>query len=97
METAPQIVPISDMRIRQADVLKKLHNGPVYLAQRSKPAAVLVSVNIWNEAVEQLNRVEELEDLVEALEDMLRVERGEMEVEDADIDELEKWADRVSA
>jgi len=48
METVQQIVPISDMQIRQGEVLRKLDKGPVILAQRSKAKAVLVSVEQWD-------------------------------------------------
>jgi prevent-host-death family protein len=51
---SPQIVPISDFRIRQAEVLNKLDKGPVFLAQRSKPAAVLVSMDEWDKLQAEL-------------------------------------------
>jgi prevent-host-death family protein len=54
---SPQIVPISDFRIRQAEVLTKLNKGPVFLAQRSKPAAVLVSVEEWDQITAELKRL----------------------------------------
>jgi prevent-host-death family protein len=56
-EMVPQIVPISDFRIRQAEVLNKLDRGPVYLAQRSKPAAVLLSMNEWEQLQAELKRL----------------------------------------
>ena len=52
----PQIVPITDFRIRQGEVLTKLTKGPVFLAQRSKPAAVLVSMQEWEQIQEELKR-----------------------------------------
>ncbi len=48
MDTVQQIVPISEMQIRSAEVLRKLDKGPVVLAQRSKAKAVLVSVEQWD-------------------------------------------------
>jgi len=54
---SPQIVPISDFRIRQAEVLTKLDNGPVFLAQRSKPAAVLLSMDGWEDLQKELSRL----------------------------------------
>jgi prevent-host-death family protein len=54
---SPQIVPISDFRIRQAEVLTKLNRGPVFLAQRSKPAAVLLSMAEWDQMTEELKRL----------------------------------------
>ena len=44
METVQQIVPISEMRTDQANVLAKMEKAPVVLAQRSRPRAVLVSI-----------------------------------------------------
>ena len=52
-----QVVPISDFHVRQADVLTKLDNGPVILAQRSRPAAILVSVFEWDKMVAELKRL----------------------------------------
>jgi prevent-host-death family protein len=48
METVQQIVPISDMKVRHGEVLRRLDNGPVVLAQRSKARAVLVSIEQWD-------------------------------------------------
>jgi prevent-host-death family protein len=53
----PQIVPISDFGIRQTEVLNKLDNGPVFLAQRSKPAAVLISMDEWDKLQAELKRL----------------------------------------
>lgn len=57
MEKIQQIVPVSDMSIKQTEVMKLLINGPVVLAQRSKPAAVLVSVEEWDRQAEELARL----------------------------------------
>lgn len=48
MNSIVQIVPITEMRLHHSEVLAMLAEGPVVLAQRSKPAAVLVSVEEWN-------------------------------------------------
>src|SRR5262245_35281355 len=55
MESVQQIVPISEMKLHHAEVLARLRNGPVILAQRSRPAAVLVSVEQWDAIVEELD------------------------------------------
>lgn len=54
MQAVQNIVPISDFRNSQEDVLQMMDEGPVVLAQRSKPRAVLVSVAQWNEIAKQL-------------------------------------------
>lgn len=60
MSPIPQIVPVSDMSTKQAQVLAKLEDGPVILAQRSKPAAVLVSVSEWDAIARRLEIAEAL-------------------------------------
>ena len=44
----PDVVPISQMR-EPAKIFELVQNGPVILTQRSKSAAVLVSIDDWNE------------------------------------------------
>lgn len=61
MNKLPQIIPISDIRIRHGEVLGKLENGPVILAQRSRPAAVLVSVEEWDKIAQRMSDLEERE------------------------------------
>lgn len=59
MEHVPQIVPISEMKLNQPEVMEKLVAGPVILAHRSKAAAVLVSVTQWDRMI---TYIEDLED-----------------------------------
>lgn len=58
MDSVPQIVPISHMALKQTEVLRKLDHGPVILAQRSRPAAILVSIEEWDK---RAHRIEALE------------------------------------
>ncbi len=44
MQTMQQIVLIRDMHMNQTQVLAMVDKAPVILAQRSKPRAVLVSI-----------------------------------------------------
>lgn len=44
----PDVVSVSQMR-EPAKIFEQVQNGPVILTQRSKSAAVLVSINEWNE------------------------------------------------
>lgn len=60
-QTVPQIVPISDMAQRQGEVMPLLANGPVILAQRSKPAAVLTSVSQWDTIIKRVQELEQRE------------------------------------
>ena len=61
MAIIPEIVPISDLRLRQSEVLDKLANGPVVLTQHSRARAVLVDMGQWRRLME------EMEDLQDAL------------------------------
>lgn len=61
----PGIVPISEMRKRQAQVLEEIGRRPVIFTQRGRGVAVLVSLEQWEQLIEQM---EDLEDTVTALE-----------------------------
>jgi len=63
MMKSPQIEPVTSFIKDHKAILGKLDQGPVFLAQRSKPAAVLVSVEAWDRIA---RRMRELELLVEA-------------------------------
>jgi prevent-host-death family protein len=57
MNNVPQIVPVTDLRLKHVQVFGMLDKGPVILAQRSRPAAVLVSVEQWNAQADELARM----------------------------------------
>jgi prevent-host-death family protein len=61
----PELVGISDLRLRQNEILNKLSDGPVVLTQRSKAVAVIVSPEQWNQLVGEL---EDLRDILAARE-----------------------------
>lgn len=85
MQTVQQIVPISDMKLKHGAVLSLLKKGPVVLAQRSRPAAVLVSVKEWDETAQELARLRRLRL------DMLERRSLEMQAGDyIDLDDLDK-------
>lgn len=54
MNRVQQIVPISEMKLNQAQVVGMLSAGPVVLANRSKPACVLVSIEAWDSIADEL-------------------------------------------
>lgn len=66
MTTIPEIVGISDLRLRQSEVLSKLRDGPVVLTQHTRPVAVLVSPEQWKQMVERLEQLEDALDVLEA-------------------------------
>lgn len=61
MNALPSIAPMSDMRIRQAEIVEKAKEGPVVLVERgSKPALVVVSPELWNSLAERLEYLEDV-------------------------------------
>lgn len=57
MQPVQQIEPISSLQNQPTAVLGRLRNGPVILAQRSRPAAVLVSVEDWDAIAAELDEL----------------------------------------
>ncbi len=57
MTEVPQMATVAELRHNHLEVFGKLAQGPVVIAQRSKPAAVLVSVETWNRQVKQLREL----------------------------------------
>lgn len=86
MNKVQQFEPITHMQTKPGEVLAKLNAGPVILAQRSKPAAVLVSVEQWNRLIE---RLEDQEDIIDALETKLEITTGKAEMMTQT--EIEDW------
>lgn len=54
MDRVQQIEPITQIQKAPTEVLARLVNGPIILAQRSRPAAVLVSVELWDKISDEL-------------------------------------------
>ena len=85
----PQIVPVTDLRMKHVEVFALLDKGPVILAQRSRPAAVLVSTMLWDRL---MDRLEEQDDLIEVLQAELDIATGKTRVERLSSEEIEEWA-----
>lgn len=70
MSRAPKIIPISDLRQNASDVVKSISSSrePVFITQRGRAAAVLISMDAYEESQREL--------------DVLRLlARGEKEIE----------------
>lgn len=63
MQTMPQVVPVSELRNHHREVFDLLDKGPIILAQRSKAAAVLVSVEEWDRQAKRLQELEWREEI----------------------------------
>ncbi len=95
MEKIQQIVPVTDLRLHHLHVFELLGNGPVVLAQRSRPAAVLVSLEQWDRTAEI---IEDLADTVDALRMELAIAKGEVEImSQAELSEWLAEDERISA
>ena len=86
MSRPPKIIPISDLRQNASDVVKAISASkqPVFITQRGRAAAVMVSMQAYEESQHEF--------------DILRLlARGEKEIESGagyDLDEVLKEADR---
>jgi prevent-host-death family protein len=86
MPSAPKIIPISDLRQNASDVVKSVSSSrePVFITQRGRAAAVLVSMEVYKNAQNEM--------------DILRLlAKGEKEIAAGighDLDEVLKEADR---
>lgn len=85
MLKTPKIIPVSDLRQKTSDVLKNVSSGePVFITQRGRAAAVIVSMKSYEQWRHEL--------------DILRLlARGEKEIEAGagyELEEVLKEADR---
>ncbi len=60
MQALPQIAPITQLQRDHRLILSRLKQGPVILTQHSKPAAVLVSADQWDETATELKRLQRI-------------------------------------
>jgi prevent-host-death family protein len=89
MNRLPEIAPISDMRIRQMEIVEKARRGPVVLVERgSKPALVVVSPEQWNAIAE---RLEFLEDAVAVYKKKWELATGQDELTELSPETIQEW------
>jgi len=87
MPKAPQIIPISDLRQNASSVVKRISSSrePVFITQRGRAAAVMVSMESYEHSQHEL--------------EILRLlARGEKEIEAGigyELDDVLKEADRI--
>ena len=57
MPNAPKIIPISDLRQNASDVVKSLSSSrePVFITQRGRAAAVMVSMEVYENSQHQMD------------------------------------------
>ena len=57
MPRAPKIIPISDLRKNASDVVKSVSSSrePVFITQRGRAAAVMVSMEVYQNAQHEMD------------------------------------------
>ena len=86
MSLSPKIIPISDLRQKASDVVRGVSSSrePVFITQRGRAAAVMVSMEVYKNSQHEL--------------EILRLlARGEKEIQAGvgyDLDDVLKEADR---
>lgn len=59
MGAVPELIPISELRARQSEILLGLKKRPAILTQHGRAAAVLVNPEQWNRLFARLRLLEE--------------------------------------
>ncbi len=67
----PEVVPISEMRVRQKELLERASDKPIVLTQHGRAVAVLLTPESYNRLIEQ---IDDLQLAIEAVE--ARAEKG---------------------
>lgn len=89
MTPLPTIAPLSDMRVRQAEIIEKAKQGPVVLVERgSKPALVVIAPELWNALAEQL---EHLEDVAAIYKKKWELATGQDEMIELTPETIQEW------
>ena len=89
MNALPLIAPISDMRVRQSEIIEKAKTGPVILVERgSKPALVVISPERWNTIAE---RLEYLEDALAVYKKKWELTTGQDEMIELSPETIKEW------
>jgi PHD/YefM family antitoxin component YafN of YafNO toxin-antitoxin module len=89
MNRLPEIAPISDMRVRQAEIIEKAKQGPVVLVERgSKAALVVIAPEQWDAIAE---RLEFLEDAVAVYKKKWELAAGQDQLIELSPATIEEW------
>jgi prevent-host-death family protein len=69
MDPLPEVVPISELRLRQNDLLEKVSAKPIVLTQHGRAVAVLLGPEPYNRLLEHIEDLRLAIDAVEARKD----------------------------
>ena len=85
----PTIAPISDLRLRQAEIIEQAKEGPVILVERgSKPALIAISPEQWNLLAEHM---EYLQDALAVYKKKWELATGQDEFIELSPEEISEW------
>lgn len=88
MNKLPQMASIADMRNDHRRVFAMLSSGPVLIANRSKPSAVILSPEQWDRLVEELDQQY---DEIQVLQAKLDRATGKVKSKIRDQAEIDAW------
>ena len=66
MDPLPEVVPISELRLRQNELLRQVSEKPIVLTQHGRPVAVLLGPEPYNRLLEHIEDLQLAVDAVEA-------------------------------
>lgn len=69
MDPLPEVIPISELRLRQNDLLEKVSAKPIVLTQHGRAVAVLLGPEPYNRLLEHIEDLQLAIDAVEARKD----------------------------
>ena len=69
MDPLPDVVPISELRLRQNDLLEKVSAKPILLTQYGRAVAILLGPEPYNRLLEHIEDLQLAIDAVEARRD----------------------------
>ena len=66
MDPLPEVVPISELRLRKNELLKQVSEKPIVLTQHGRAVAVLLGPESYNRLLEHIEDLQLAMDAVEA-------------------------------
>ncbi len=88
MNKLPQMASVADMRQDHLRLFAMLKDGPIVISSRSKPSAVMLSPELWDKIIEQL---EEQDDLIQVLQAELDRATGKVKAHVRSHEEIDAW------
>ncbi|MCB0071115.1 MAG: type II toxin-antitoxin system Phd/YefM family antitoxin [Caldilineaceae bacterium] len=91
MNPVPEMASVSELRNNYSNLFDRIEAGPLVIANRNQPVAVMVSPAQWNALAEEMD---DLHDVIAALQAELAIATGRETPQPLDLDELRKATDK---